>query len=203
MSSLSLTWSSFLWCAFWVNQEHHQSPKVTISHRITNYYCFVLHFVGTQHDPWISSCRGESLREENWMDSEHMSNKNDMKVETPQETEMVSPTSGLTRQPSSAKSNCFICLCSPTTHAGSFRCRLHRAPSLQRTKSIDSKDSTSKADATSNANTIEAQWLFLRYYVLYICQIWSLITLLLISLLHCFCMMMFYSFCFNPVNIFY
>ncbi|XLR59173.1 hypothetical protein S83_009845 [Arachis hypogaea] len=28
------------------------------------------------------------------------------------------------------------CLCSPTTHAGSFRCRLHRS-TLQRTKSID------------------------------------------------------------------
>ncbi|CAL0314099.1 unnamed protein product [Lupinus luteus] len=30
------------------------------------------------------------------------------------------------------------CLCSPTTHGGSLRCRLHRAPSLQKTKSFDS-----------------------------------------------------------------
>ncbi|GLT67949.1 hypothetical protein SLA2020_402220 [Shorea laevis] len=53
-------------------------------------------------------------------------------------------TPGLTRQPSMTKSNC---LCSPTTHAGSFRCRLHRAPSLQRTKSIDAaanRDAASK-----------------------------------------------------------
>ncbi|KAJ0037670.1 hypothetical protein Pint_22870 [Pistacia integerrima] len=71
-----------------------------------------------------------------------------MKIEIPHETETVSPTSGLIRQPSSAKSNC---LCSPTTHAGSFRCRLHRAPSFQRTKSMDSaslRDSTSKADTS-------------------------------------------------------
>ncbi|MCL7027297.1 hypothetical protein MKW94_004005 [Papaver nudicaule] len=46
----------------------------------------------------------------------------------------------LTRQTSNgAKINC---LCSPTTHAGSFRCRFHRAhsstnASLQRTKSFD------------------------------------------------------------------
>lgn len=42
---------------------------------------------------------------------------------------------GLTRQNSMNKTNC---LCSPTTHAGSFRCRLHRTTSLQRTKSIES-----------------------------------------------------------------
>ncbi|GLU03142.1 hypothetical protein SLE2022_203590 [Rubroshorea leprosula] len=53
-------------------------------------------------------------------------------------------TPGLTRQPSVTKGNC---LCSPTTHAGSFRCRLHRAPSLQRAKSIDTaanQDAASK-----------------------------------------------------------
>ncbi|KAI9169544.1 hypothetical protein LWI28_013852 [Acer negundo] len=67
---------------------------------------------------------------------------------------VVSPTSGLTRQPSGSKSNC---LCSPTTHAGSFRCRLHRAPSFQRTKSIDSSSSsTSNKANVSNGNTVEA-----------------------------------------------
>ncbi|KAF5187110.1 hypothetical protein FRX31_023302 [Thalictrum thalictroides] len=40
----------------------------------------------------------------------------------------------LVRQTSGVKTNC---LCSPTTHTGSFRCRLHRSPSLSRTKSID------------------------------------------------------------------
>ncbi|KAJ9169465.1 hypothetical protein P3X46_017660 [Hevea brasiliensis] len=41
----------------------------------------------------------------------------------------------ITRQRSATKNNC---LCSPTSHAGSFRCRLHRAPNLQRTKCDDS-----------------------------------------------------------------
>ncbi|KAK4780781.1 hypothetical protein SAY87_016887 [Trapa incisa] len=46
-------------------------------------------------------------------------------------------TPALARQASATKSTC---LCSPTTHAGSFRCRLHRTsgPALQRTKSMDS-----------------------------------------------------------------
>ncbi|KAH0672260.1 hypothetical protein KY284_023347 [Solanum tuberosum] len=72
----------------------------------------------------------------------------DMKVEinSSTEPENISPTSenvttgGLARQGSMSKNSC---LCSPTTHAGSFRCRLHRAPTttntnLQRTKSIES-----------------------------------------------------------------
>ncbi|KAH6771246.1 hypothetical protein C2S52_016049 [Perilla frutescens var. hirtella] len=69
--------------------------------------------------------------------------RKDMKVEIPshEASEVISPSSGmvavggLTRQGSMSKSSC---LCSPTTHAGSFRCRLHRSPSLHRTKSIDS-----------------------------------------------------------------
>ncbi|WMV38753.1 hypothetical protein MTR67_032138 [Solanum verrucosum] len=40
-------------------------------------------------------------------------------------------------QPKSAKYNC---LCSPTTHAGSFRCRYHRSASLTRNSmSVGSK----------------------------------------------------------------
>ncbi|OIT32378.1 hypothetical protein A4A49_23552 [Nicotiana attenuata] len=83
------------------------------------------------------------------MEAEATPNK-EMKVEinslpeTP--SEVISPTldnlpmtGGLARQGSMTKNSC---LCSPTTHAGSFRCRLHRAPttnpSLQRTKSIES-----------------------------------------------------------------
>lgn len=53
---------------------------------------------------------------------------------------VTSPTGssgGLTRQGSVTKSSNTTCLCSPTTHAGSFRCRLHRIPNLQRTKSMD------------------------------------------------------------------
>ncbi|KAI8526989.1 hypothetical protein RHMOL_Rhmol12G0041800 [Rhododendron molle] len=89
------------------------------------------------------------------------------KVEVLPEPQMNSPTSatGLTRQGSNTKTN--NCLCSPTTHAGSFRCRLHRVPpTLQRAKSIDSrslKDSRSKANSmsaaetTNTGNTVEAQ----------------------------------------------
>ncbi|ESW25778.1 hypothetical protein PHAVU_003G064700 [Phaseolus vulgaris] len=54
---------------------------------------------------------------------------------------------GLQRQPSMTKTNC---LCSPTTHAGSFRCRLHRTPSLQRTKSMDSEASTVHASTVDS-----------------------------------------------------
>ncbi|KAL4193387.1 hypothetical protein AMTRI_Chr06g176630 [Amborella trichopoda] len=50
----------------------------------------------------------------------------------PNRTQEVGGTPTLNRQ-GSGKMNC---LCSPTTHAGSFRCRHHRNPTpLQRTKS--------------------------------------------------------------------
>lgn len=99
------------------------------------------------------------------INEDHITNSH-TKVEVPR---MNSPTSatGITRQGSNAKTN--NCLCSPTTHAGSFRCRLHRVPpALQRTKSIDSrslKDSRSKAnmsaaETTNTGNTVEAQQQF-------------------------------------------
>ncbi|GAA0157804.1 hypothetical protein LIER_43419 [Lithospermum erythrorhizon] len=46
----------------------------------------------------------------------------DMKVEN------KASSGGLARQGSITKSKNY-CLCSPTTHTGSFRCRMHRAPS--------------------------------------------------------------------------
>ncbi|XP_015894501.1 uncharacterized protein LOC107428479 [Ziziphus jujuba] len=84
------------------------------------------------------------------MNNEQMMNK-DMKVEIPSGNDQMGlvGSGGLTRQPSVSKNNC---LCSPTTHAGSFRCRLHRTPSLQRTKSMDSassRESTSKPNTTT------------------------------------------------------
>ncbi|GMI87747.1 hypothetical protein HRI_002444000 [Hibiscus trionum] len=88
------------------------------------------------------------------MDNGHMSNT-DLKVEIPSETQTLEaeahappPTSasGLTRQPSVTKINC---LCSPTTHPGSFRCRLHRAPSLQRTRSTDSQSTSKQVSPTA------------------------------------------------------
>ncbi|KAL2559859.1 Uncharacterized protein Fot_04598 [Forsythia ovata] len=100
-----------------------------------------------------SSCRAPLKgQEETPMEAETTVNK-DMKVEITSDAEVVSPTlgtgntGGLARQGSITKNNC---LCSPTTHAGSFRCRLHRAPSLKRTKSIDS---TALQDSQSKANS--------------------------------------------------
>uniref|UniRef100_A0A5K1B4U5 Uncharacterized protein n=1 Tax=Nymphaea colorata TaxID=210225 RepID=A0A5K1B4U5_9MAGN len=59
-----------------------------------------------------------------------------LEVQVPEapESQVAAPPPSLTRQ-ASGKLNC---LCSPTTHAGSFRCRLHRGPLLQRTKSFNS-----------------------------------------------------------------
>lgn len=82
----------------------------------------------------------------------------DMKVEIPSEGDQVMANSsgpgnglGLTRQPSMTKNNC---LCSPTTHAGSFRCRLHRSPTLQRTKSTDTPfNAIAKANHTTTTTT--------------------------------------------------
>ncbi|OVA20599.1 hypothetical protein BVC80_1065g157 [Macleaya cordata] len=77
----------------------------------------------------------------NRLDQSHQEEEKDK--ETLMESTEVSAappmTAVLMRQTSSGASKT-NCLCSPTTHAGSFRCRLHRAPSstLQRTKSIES-----------------------------------------------------------------
>ena len=96
------------------------------------------------------------------METERVTNK-DMKIQIPSGSEFMSSgvefqgtnynlaqqgssTSGLIRPPIMNKGN--NCLCSPTKHAGSFRCRLHRAPSLQRTKSMKA----SAVEATGDAN---------------------------------------------------
>ncbi|KAF8390501.1 hypothetical protein HHK36_025028 [Tetracentron sinense] len=60
----------------------------------------------------------------------------------------------LTRQSSAAKTHC---LCSPTTHAGSFRCRLHRSPTLHRSKSMDSATAPVLPPKDTNGNRVEAQ----------------------------------------------
>ncbi|BFG16330.1 uncharacterized protein Pyn_10504 [Prunus yedoensis var. nudiflora] len=76
------------------------------------------------------------------MESDEQVSKKDIKVEIPADETEKYVCAGLSRQLSMTKNNC---LCSPTTHAGSFRCRLHRAPSLQRTKSMDCRGPASKA----------------------------------------------------------
>ncbi|KAJ6903886.1 hypothetical protein NC651_021147 [Populus alba x Populus x berolinensis] len=145
------------------NTIHSPSPFLSLSISISQHlpnlnlqsFTWRIFFVGSRH----------SVAGPKRMERGQIFNKV-MKVDIPSETERMSSggtkfTSGLQRQSSAAKSNC---LCSPTSHAGSFRCRLHRAPSLQRTKSIDSaslRDSETKinttADGASNLNTIEAQ----------------------------------------------
>lgn len=100
-----------------------------------------------------------------------LSKTTDLKVKIPSETEMISGVidlsnaapagsasassaqggvSRLGRQSSVTKTNC---LCSPTMLAGSFRCRLHRAPNLgQQSKNIDSQSDQHLRDSTSKPN---------------------------------------------------
>ena len=139
-------------------------PQVSKSIQFSFKSQFYLHYIFGIFEPLSSNIKLllsiEKLQKIT-MESEQIAKK-DMKVEIPTDSELMSSMSRLTRQPSGAKSNC---LCSPTTHAGSFRCRLHRSPSLQRTRSMDStsfRDSTSKAntttaDTTRNENTVQAQ----------------------------------------------
>lgn len=69
--------------------------------------------------------------------------RKEMKVEIP---EIIPPQSRmLARKGSLTKSTC---LCSPTTHVGSFRCRLHRSPTLRRTKSIGYEEDSKSGDET-------------------------------------------------------
>ncbi|XAR65125.1 hypothetical protein NMG60_11009104 [Bertholletia excelsa] len=77
------------------------------------------------------------------MDSQEISNKT-LKVEIPS-------TESETKQRS--------CLCSPTTHAGSFRCRLHRSPTLHRSTSMDSAPfkRSHYSEAKARVNTAKTQ----------------------------------------------
>ncbi|KAG9140457.1 hypothetical protein Leryth_016182 [Lithospermum erythrorhizon] len=91
------------------------------------------------------------------MEGNGMMINNDMKVDV---NSTMGSSGGLARQGSITKST--NCLCSPTTHAGSFRCRLHRVPSggLQRTRSVDATavgdQSHSKAEDVSGHGHKEA-----------------------------------------------
>ncbi|CBI39788.3 unnamed protein product, partial [Vitis vinifera] len=69
----------------------------------------------------------------------------------------LSPTAqSCTAKPSSARANC---LCSPTTHVGSFRCRHHRSRSHSRSDSSSSLSSLSELGSKPDTitDTIEAQ----------------------------------------------
>ncbi|KAJ0431046.1 hypothetical protein HanRHA438_Chr17g0840351 [Helianthus annuus] len=69
-----------------------------------------------------------------------MAENKELKVDMGQVRVTSPPSGGVARQGSMTKNNC---LCSPTTHEGSFRCRLHRTHSgIQRTKSVNSESKT-------------------------------------------------------------
>ena len=75
---------------------------------------------------------------------------------------LVSPTSqATTRKTTNGKLNC---LCSPTTHAGSFRCRHHRATGMPRGRSVGSNLSE-LAKAGSISDSLHARQLALQVIV--------------------------------------
>ncbi|CAA0818271.1 Unknown protein [Striga hermonthica] len=81
-----------------------------------------------------------------------------IKVKIPEitspKTGPVGPNSSLSRQGSVSKHNC---LCSPTTHAGSFRCRLHRGPGLQRSSSMGPHDEADpKGSVCKSGSSVDA-----------------------------------------------
>ncbi|KAI4320840.1 hypothetical protein MLD38_034283 [Melastoma candidum] len=69
---------------------------------------------------------------------------------------MMSPrtVSGGSPKPITAKCSC---LCSPTTHAGSFRCRFHRNSSFPRGASIGSNLSQMATKSGSISDSLQAQ----------------------------------------------
>ncbi|KAK4402727.1 hypothetical protein Sango_1013400 [Sesamum angolense] len=82
-------------------------------------------------------------RKKKTMENEAMIISKDLKVELPSHEAPLLPPK-------------HSCLCSPTTHTGSFRWRLHRAVSLHRAKSISSTachHSQSEVTQTSNMLT--------------------------------------------------
>ncbi|KAK2354665.1 hypothetical protein QL285_092153 [Trifolium repens] len=81
------------------------------------------------------------------MENDQITSK-EMKVEIASRNE-----SGLMRQHSMTKTNC---LCSPTTHPGSFRCRLHRTPSLQRTKSMEPESISDQTSTIVHSSIVGA-----------------------------------------------
>ncbi|KAG4923755.1 hypothetical protein AAZX31_18G072200 [Glycine max] len=67
----------------------------------------------------------------------------------------MSPTSQpITRKNSNGRLNC---LCSPTTHAGSFRCRHHRSSGIRRGKSVGSNLAELGSKAGSISDSLHAQ----------------------------------------------
>nr|KYP49765.1 hypothetical protein KK1_028449 [Cajanus cajan] len=86
-----------------------------------------------------------------------LSNSPEIDVETLKKNShmLVSPTSqSITRKNSNGRLNC---LCSPTTHVGSFRCRHHRSAVMRRGRSIGSNLAALGSEAGSISDSLQAQ----------------------------------------------
>ncbi|KAG6637847.1 hypothetical protein CIPAW_11G206800 [Carya illinoinensis] len=72
---------------------------------------------------------------------------------------IVSPTlqESKSKQISRWKSCKSTCLCSPTTHVGSFRCRHHRSGSMHRGGSVGSNLSSLAAKSEPISDSLQAQ----------------------------------------------
>ncbi|KAI4388573.1 hypothetical protein MLD38_000889 [Melastoma candidum] len=69
---------------------------------------------------------------------------------------MLSPR-GTDGDSSKASPHKMSCLCSPTTHAGSFRCRFHRNPGIPRRGSIGSNLNQLAAKSGGISSSLQAQ----------------------------------------------
>lgn len=126
---------------------------IIITSNFTNFCCVEWCFHGQRKQVSFTGMDSREAGKEEFTVEAACNHKETAPVTTGEDHDPSLPTQvfgalgGLKRQSSMTKGTC---LCSPTTHAGSFRCRLHRIPSLQRTKSIDASlpapDSPSKTD---------------------------------------------------------
>ena len=69
----------------------------------------------------------------------------------------VSPTPQAASALKKSSSERRSCLCSPTTHAGSFRCRHHRSSGFRRGKSVGSNLAELGSKAGSISDSLHAQ----------------------------------------------
>ncbi|KAI3419882.1 ABC transporter domain-containing protein [Psidium guajava] len=74
-----------------------------------------------------------------------------------EEIRKSSPFSLSPRDSKAAGAGKSSCLCSPTTHAGSFRCRYHRNSSISRGSSVGSNLSELGSKPSSIGDSVEAQ----------------------------------------------
>ncbi|TKY47063.1 hypothetical protein E2542_SST29117 [Spatholobus suberectus] len=86
-----------------------------------------------------------------------VNNASELDIETLKKNShmLISPPSrAITRKTSNGRLNC---LCSPTTHVGSFRCRHHRSSGMYRGRSIGSNLAALGSEAGSISDSLQAQ----------------------------------------------